>query len=146
MTLAKALGGGLPIGALVTTPELAEVLEPGDHGSTFAGGPVAAAAAHAVLDVVDDPDLLARVDELGVRLREGLAAVPRVREVRGRGLMAGVDVDADAPALVRRGLAEQRIVLNATGPATLRFLPPLNIAEDDLDEALRRVNELLSTT
>ena len=83
MTVAKALGGGLPIGALITGPRLADVLAPGDHGSTFAGGPVVAAAAHAALDVLDDPALLARVRELGERLQERLRELPGVLDVRG---------------------------------------------------------------
>jgi len=143
MTLAKPLGAGLPIGALVTSPELADVLQPGDHGSTFAGGPVAAAAALAVLDVIDDPALLERVLELGIRMAEGLAGLPGVREVRGRGLMLAIEI-GDAPALVRRALLEQRLVLNATGPTTIRFLPPLVVSEAEVDEALRRVRALLS--
>ena len=93
MTSAKALGGGMPIGACVTTPEAGEVLEPGDHGSTFAAGPVASAAALAVLEIVDDPALLRSVRELGAQLREGLLAHDGVREVRGRGLMAGVGLE-----------------------------------------------------
>ena len=76
MTVAKALGGGLPIGALITGERLADVLAPGDHGSTFAGGPVVAAAAHAALDVLDDPALLARVRELGERLPRRCASCP----------------------------------------------------------------------
>jgi acetylornithine/N-succinyldiaminopimelate aminotransferase len=105
MTVAKALGGGMPIGALITGPRLADVFEPGDHGSTFAGGPVVAAAGLAVLDVVDDDVLLARVGELGERLAAGLAELPGVREVRGRGLMRAIEVDG-APELVRRALLE----------------------------------------
>ena len=141
MTLAKALGGGLPIGALVTNPRLADVLAPGDHGSTFAGGPVAASAALATLDVIDDPGRLARVVELGQRLADGLAALPGVREVRGRGLMLAVEV-ADAPALARRALLEQRLVVNATGPTTVRLLPPLVVSEAEIDDALRRLAAL----
>ena len=141
MTLAKALGGGFPIGALVTNPRLADVLAPGDHGSTFAGGPVAASAALATLDVIDNPGRLARVVELGQRLADGLAALPGVREVRGRGLMLAVEV-ADAPALVRRALLEQRLVVNATGPTTVRLLPPLVVSEAEIDDALRRLAAL----
>jgi acetylornithine/N-succinyldiaminopimelate aminotransferase len=145
MTSAKALGGGLPIGALICGPRLADVFEPGDHGSTFAGGPVACAAAHAVLDVVEDPALLARVRELGARLAETLARLPGVGEVRGRGLMLACDLDGGgAPELVRRALLEQRLVLNATGPATLRFLPALTIGEAEVDDALARLRALLS--
>jgi predicted acetylornithine/succinylornithine family transaminase len=140
ITLAKSLGGGLPIGALVTGPALADVYQPGDHGSTFAGGPTVAAAANAALDVLDDPALLGRVRELGARLATGLAALPRVGEVRQRGLMIGFDLDGGgAPDLVRRALLEQRLVLNATGPDTVRLLPPLTVSDAECDEALSRI-------
>jgi acetylornithine/N-succinyldiaminopimelate aminotransferase len=144
MTVAKALGGGLPVGAVVTNPELADVLQPGDHGSTFAGGPVVAGAALAVLDLIDDPALLARVRELGRRLAAGLERLPHVQLVRGRGLMLACELDVPAPEVVRRALLEQRIVVNATGPTTLRLLPPLTIGEADADEALARLNAALA--
>ena len=140
VTSAKALANGLPIGAVMCSPRYADVFEPGDHGSTFAGGPIACAAALAVLDVVSDPDLLARVRSHGARLAAGLAALPGVVEVRGRGLMLACDLaGGGAPEVVRRALLEQRLVLNATGPATLRLLPPLTIGEPDVDEALARL-------
>jgi acetylornithine/N-succinyldiaminopimelate aminotransferase len=141
LTSAKALGGGLPIGALVTGPRLADVFQPGDHGSTFAGGPLVAAAANAAFDVLEDPALLARVRELGERLREGLAALPGVTGVRGRGLMVACEV-ADAPGLVRRALLEERLVLNATGPTTVRMLPPLIVSAEEIDDALARIARL----
>jgi acetylornithine/N-succinyldiaminopimelate aminotransferase len=145
LTTAKALGGGMPIGALVTGERLRGVLEPGDHGSTFAGGPVVAAAAHAALGVLEDPALHARVTALGARLAEGAAALPGVTEVRGLGLMIAFDLDGvDAPALVTRALLEERLVVNATGPATVRLLPPLVIDDDDADEALARLGRLLA--
>jgi acetylornithine/succinyldiaminopimelate/putrescine aminotransferase len=145
LTTAKALGGGMPIGALVTGVRLRGVLEPGDHGSTFAGGPVVAAAAHAALGVLEDPALHARVTALGARLAEGAAALPGVTEVRGLGLMIAFDLDGvDAPALVTRALLEERLVVNATGPATVRLLPPLVIDDDDADEALARLGRLLA--
>jgi acetylornithine/N-succinyldiaminopimelate aminotransferase len=143
MTLAKGLGGGMPIGALVIGPALADVFEPGDHGSTFAGGPVAAAAAHAALDVIDDPALLARVRELGERLAESLRELPAVEAVRARGLMVAADVRADAPTIARRALLEQRLIVNATGPRTLRFLPPLVVGALEIDDALARLAALL---
>jgi acetylornithine/N-succinyldiaminopimelate aminotransferase len=142
LTTAKALGGGLPIGALVTGERLADVFQPGDHGSTFAGGPLVAAAANAAFDVLEDAALLASVRELGARLRGGLAALPGVANVRGRGLMVAFDAE-DAPGLVRRALLEQRIVLNATGPATVRLLPPLIVTAEEIDEALARIGRLL---
>jgi predicted acetylornithine/succinylornithine family transaminase len=144
ITVAKGLGGGFPIGALVTSPEVAGVFEPGDHGSTFAGNPLASAAANAALDVLDDPALLAAVRERGEQLREGLAELPGVRAVRGAGLMVAAEVDAPAPELAARALAEQQLVINATGPGTLRFVPPLVITEDEVAEALRRLRVLLS--
>jgi acetylornithine/N-succinyldiaminopimelate aminotransferase len=143
MTLAKGLGGGMPIGALVIGPRLSGVFEPGDHGSTFAGGPVSAAAANAVLDVVDDPGFLAGVHERGERLAEGLKELPGVTEVRARGLMVAADVSADAPGIARRALLEQQLVINATGPATLRLVPPLTVTEAEIDTALQRLYALL---
>jgi acetylornithine/N-succinyldiaminopimelate aminotransferase len=144
MTTAKALGGGLPIGALITGERLSEVLQPGDHGSTFAGGPVVAAAAHAALDVLEDPGLHARVRELGERLAARLEDLPGVQRVRQRGLMVGFDVAGDAPGIVRRALLERRLVCNATGPGTIRFLPPLVIGEAEADEAVDRIAPLLA--
>jgi predicted acetylornithine/succinylornithine family transaminase len=144
MTLAKGLGGGLPIGALVIGPKLQEVLAPGDHGSTFAGGPVVSVAAHAALDVIDDDVFLGAVRERGEHLQEGLRELPNVVSVRGRGLMVAAEVSVDAPDVARRALLEQRLIINATGPATLRFLPPLIVTEAEVDEALKRLRTLLS--
>lgn len=145
MTSAKALGGGLPIGAIIAGPRYANVLQRGDHGSTFAGSPVIAAAALATLDVLEDEALLAHVRRVGERLRDGIAGLPRVTSVRGEGLMVGFDVDgADAPQLVERAITEQRMLINATGPATIRLLPPLIIQDSEIDEALSRLSALLS--
>jgi acetylornithine/N-succinyldiaminopimelate aminotransferase len=147
MTVAKALGGGLPIGALVTGERLADVFAPGDHGSTFAGGPVQCAAGLAVLDVIDDEGLLAAVRELGERLRHALAELPGVVEVRGRGLMLAFELDPDyrpgAADIVVRALREQRLVLNATGPTTVRLLPPLTIGEAEADDAIGRLRAIV---
>jgi acetylornithine/N-succinyldiaminopimelate aminotransferase len=147
LTVAKALGGGLPIGALVTGERLADGFAPGDHGSTFAGGPVQCAAGLAVLDVIDDESLLERVRGLGERLRHALAELPGVVEVRGRGLMLAFELDPDhrpaAADIVVRALREQRLVLNATGPTTVRLLPPLLIDEAQADDAIARLRAVL---
>ena len=140
MTVAKGLGGGLPIGACLTTPEYGAVLQRGDHGSTFAGGPVIAAGAHVVLDVVDDPGFLAAVARKGERLLVGLAALGV--EVRGRGLMVAFACE-QAPDLALRLLLEQRLVVNATGPDTIRLLPPLTVSDDEIDEAVERIGKAL---
>ncbi len=148
ITSAKALGGGLPIGALITGERLADVFQASDHASTFAGGPVAASSALVALEICSDPALLARVRELGERLASGLAALPYVVAVRGRGLMLAIDVDSDpthpldAAELARRALLEQRLVVNATGPATIRLEPPLIVSEAEIDEAVERLGAL----
>jgi acetylornithine/N-succinyldiaminopimelate aminotransferase len=143
ITVAKALGGGLPIGALVTGERLADILKPGDHGSTFAGGPVVAAAALAALEVVDDPALLGRVRDLGERLAGALVELPHVVSVRGRGLMLACELDVPAPAVVRRALIEQRLIVNATGPTTVRLLPALTIGEAEINDAVGRLGTAL---
>jgi acetylornithine/N-succinyldiaminopimelate aminotransferase len=145
MTVAKALGGGLPIGALVTGERLADVFKPGDHASTFGGGPVIASAALAALLVTDDSELLDRVRELGSGLLAALERLPHVISVRGRGLMLACEVDVPAPALVHRALLEQRLIVNATGPTTVRLLPPLTIAQADAEEAVERLGAVLGT-
>ena len=145
MTTAKALGGGLPIGALITGPDLAMTFQAGDHGSTFAGGPLVARAALAALEVTDDPALLARVGVVGERLRSAIAELPGVRATRGRGLMIGFDLaHGGAPDLVLRALAEERLIMNATGPETVRLLPPLTMTDAEADEALTRLGRLLA--
>ncbi len=143
ITVAKALGGGLPIGALVTGPRLADVFQPGDHGSTFAGGPVVAAAALAALDLIDDPRLLESVRERGLTLAAGLQRLPHVLAVRGRGLMLACEIDISAPEVVRRALLQQRLVVNATGPSTVRLLPPLTIGDGEIGDALERLGAAL---
>jgi len=146
LTSAKALGGGLPIGACLAAPQPGEALEPGDHGSTFAGGAVTSAAALAVLDLIDDPALLRQVRELGAVLREGLLAIDGVEEVRGRGLMLGVglgeDVDAAAIGvdLLRHGL-----IVNVPEPGTLRLLPPLTVDSAQIERAVGLIAESLLT-
>ena len=144
MTAAKALGGGLPVGACVTSAELDDVFEPGDHGSTFAGAPVAAAAGLAALEVVDDPDLLRSVRELGRRFSEELADLDGIESVRGRGLMVGATVadGVDAARVVAAAL-DGGLVINTTGPGSLRFLPPLVVTASDTDEAVSIVDSAL---
>jgi predicted acetylornithine/succinylornithine family transaminase len=142
LTTAKALGGGLPVGACVATPEAGSVLEPGDHGSTFAGGAMVAAAALAVLDLVSEPGLLAEVREKGEALREGLLALDGVVEVRGRGLMLGVGLaDEVDSAEVCAGLLGRGLIVNAPEPGTLRLLPPLTVDSAQIERAVGLIGE-----
>jgi acetylornithine/succinyldiaminopimelate/putrescine aminotransferase len=146
ITSAKALGGGLPIGALITGERLADVFELGDHGSTFAGGPVVASAALVALDICSDPELLERVRELGAQLMARLESLPYAAAVRGRGLMVALDIEpgdnGGAPELARRALLEERLVVNATGPATIRLEPPLIVTAEQIDDAVNRLGSL----
>jgi acetylornithine/N-succinyldiaminopimelate aminotransferase len=136
MTVAKGLGGGLPVGACVTSAGLGDVLRQGDHGSTFAGGPVIAAAANTVVDIVGDKAFLRDVAAKGDRLARGLRGAGL--DVRGLGLMLAFACP-DAPELARRLLLEQHLVTHATGPDTIRLLPPLTVSEEEIDEAVRRI-------
>jgi acetylornithine/succinyldiaminopimelate/putrescine aminotransferase len=140
MTVAKGLGGGLPVGACVTSPDAADVLGPGDHGSTFAGGPVIGAAANTVLDVITADGFLDTVRERGDRLAAGLRGIGL--DPRGLGLMVGFDLPG-APDVARRLLLERRLVVHATGPETIRMLPPLTVTEQEIDDAVRRLGEEL---
>jgi len=144
LTSAKALGGGLPIGALVTGPRLADVLQPGDHGSTFAGGPLICSAALAALEICSDAELLQHVRTLGDIFAAGLATLPYATAVRGRGLMLAIDLTpgVSAPELAQRALLEQRLVVNATGPGTIRFEPPLVVTQAEVEGALARLQKL----
>ena len=134
VTLAKGLGNGLPIGALLVRDEVAGAIGPGDHGSTFGGNPVAAAAACAVVEAIDD-ELLAHVVERGAQLEDGMRTLPGVREVRGRGLMLAGVLDRDAAGVVDACREAGLLVLTA-GADVLRLLPPLVVSEDEIGEAL----------
>ncbi len=145
MTVAKALGGGVAIGACIGTPDAGGVLEPGDHGSTFAAGPVAAQAGLAVLDLVDRPETLRRVRDLGDHLSRGLAALDGVSGIRGRGLMIGVGLEPGIDAGdVSAGLLDDGLVVNAPRPDTLRLLPPFVLTVEQADLAIGKVASALS--
>jgi acetylornithine/N-succinyldiaminopimelate aminotransferase len=144
LTSAKALGGGMPIGACVASPEAGEVLEPGDHGSTFAGGLLASAAALAVLEIVDDAALLRCVREQGAKLRDALLALDGVEAVRGRGLMLGVGLgDGVDAAAIGADLLERGLIVNVPEPRTLRLLPPLTVDSDQIEQAVATISAAL---
>jgi len=142
MCLAKALAGGLPMGACLALPEVASSFVPGDHASTFGGGPVQSAAALATLDVIESDGLVYRALVTGRRLMSDLADMWPGAEVRGRGLLVAVEFSSDvATEIVERALGAG-LVLNATSPNTLRFAPPLVITNEQLDDALAILEEV----
>jgi acetylornithine aminotransferase len=143
VALAKGLGAGMPIGAVAARGVAAQVLEPGDHGSTFGGSPLAVAAANATLDELAATGAGQRVAEVGAYLQERLKGLPLVNEVRGRGLMVGAELSAPvAEAVVANGLAAG-LVLNNIGHHILRFLPPLVCTRADVDVLTERLEKIL---
>ncbi len=141
VTLAKGLGNGLPIAALLVRDGAAEAIGAGDHGSTFGGNPVAAAAACAVVEAID-AELLEQVAGKGRRLTDGLRALPGVREVRGRGLMLAAVLDRDAGPVVDAARGAGLLVLTA-GTDVLRLLPPLVVSNEEIAQALAILGEAL---
>ena len=141
ITLAKALGGGLPIGAMLAAGAAAEAFQKGDHGSTFAGGPLICAAALATIQVIKDEKLVQRSEEMGAYLKSRLAKLAP-REIRGLGLMVGLDLDTDCKALVEKAL-QKGVLLNSTGEHTLRFIPPLVVGTEEIDKVVSVIGESL---
>ena len=142
VTLAKALANGLPIGALLVADGAPDGLEPGDHGSTFGGNAVVCAAAAAVVETVDEA-LLASVRDQGAALAAGLAALPAVVEVRGRGLMLGAELDRPAGPVVAAAL-EAGLLVGSAGETVLRLTPPLTITGDEVAAGLSLLEEVLT--
>jgi acetylornithine aminotransferase len=136
VTVAKGLGGGFPIGACIGVGTAGELLQPGNHGTTFGGNPVACAAALAVIRTIEDDDLLEHVTVLGQKLRDGLAADPRVTEVRGEGLLIGLDLTEDKAAEVVAAAQEAGFIVNMTTPKRIRLAPPLVLTDDDANAFL----------
>jgi acetylornithine/N-succinyldiaminopimelate aminotransferase len=146
VTLAKPLAGGLPMGAILLAEHVAHTIKPGDHATTFGGGPLVAAAARYVFDRVSDPTLLDSVRDngewLGARLGEIARASGRARGVRGQGYMWGVDVVEPAAAVVQRGWDAGILTLTA-GEHTLRLLPPLVMTREQLQAGLELIEQVL---
>lgn len=140
LTLAKGLGGGVPIGAMLAREGVAASFGPGAHGSTFGGNPLSCTAALTVLDEIENTALLDNVRSRSAQLRSGLTAMtarfPAMRDIRGQGLLIGVSLDADVAPLIAAARAAGLLVL-AAGPQVLRLLPPLNVSEAEVDEALQ---------
>jgi acetylornithine/N-succinyldiaminopimelate aminotransferase len=147
MTLAKALGNGLPIGAMLATDDAASAFTPGSHASTFGGTPLVTAVALRVLQTISQPEFLRQVREMGAYLRDRLEGLrsryPMIQEIRGRGLILGMQLAVPGQAVVQRCL-EKGLVINCTQDTVLRFVPPLVIDRSDVDLCIRILSEVLT--
>jgi acetylornithine aminotransferase len=148
ITLAKGLANGFPIGACLASGAAADVFTPGKHGSTFGGNPLACVAALATLAVIEEEGLAARAAKLGNVIREGIAAklagVAGVKDIRGKGLMIGIELDRPCSDLVERGL-EAGLLINVTADTVVRLLPPLNMKDAEVQLLIERVSSIIGT-
>ncbi len=145
MTLAKPLANGLPIGAIVCSEKVAQVMAPGDHGSTFAAGPLVCRAAEVTFDIINTPDFLANVTEIGDYLKAELSAIdsPHIKQVRGIGLLLGIEMDVEVGPLVAAARDHGLLVISA-GPNVLRLAPALTITKEHADEALAVLKQVIA--
>jgi acetylornithine/N-succinyldiaminopimelate aminotransferase len=145
VTLAKGLGGGLPIGATIAFGPAADLLTPGQHGTTFGGNPVVAAAALAVLDTIESDGLLERAKAVGERLRDGIEAIghPLVERVRGAGLLIGIVLTEPLAPQVQQAAQDAGLLVNAAVPGTVRLAPPLVLGDDEAEALLQALPGVL---
>ena len=143
MTVAKALGNGVPIGAFLASGKAATAMVPGDHGTTYGGNPLVTAAASKVLDLFEERKITDHVREIGAYLWEALESVkeafPQIKDHRGKGLMQGLEFDAPVAPVVKAALISRKLVLISAGSNIIRFVPPLVIEKRDVDEMARRL-------
>jgi len=148
MTVAKALGNGVPIGAFLSQGKANTAMQPGDHGTTYGGNPFVCAAADAVLTIFEKDHILDNVKEMGEYVKQGLLKLkeicPHIKDVRGRGLMLGVEFDVPVSPIIAKALAEEHIVLINAGEKILRIIPPLVITKADADLAMKKLESCLS--
>jgi len=148
MTLAKPLAGGLPIGAVLMTQAVADVMQPGDHGSTFAGGPLVCAAAQYTFDTIKQPAFLKRVTDRGQQLvlglRVALANMPHVKEVRGAGLLVGIQLDTSASPVVDACRERGLLIITAGKGDIIRLVPPLTVSAAEVDQAIGILKEAIA--
>jgi acetylornithine/succinyldiaminopimelate/putrescine aminotransferase len=142
--MAKALGNGVPIGACWARSDVADAFKPGDHATTFGGQPLAASAARAVLQVMQDEDVPTRAAKAGERLTNALGDVAGVTAVRGLGLLLAVGVEPGTAKDVADALLDEGLVVNAVSPDALRLAPSLLVSDDEIDEAVELIRKVLA--
>ena len=134
ITLAKGLGGGLPLGAMIALGKAADLFQPGDHGSTFGGNPVTTAAGLAVIKFIEAQEILSKVEKQGAHLMQELALIPGVKEVRGAGLLLGIELDSIKAAVVADAMRDAGVLVNAANPTTIRIAPALIVSDAQINK------------
>lgn len=142
VSMAKGLGGGMPIGAICTTDQVASAFNPGAHGTTFGGSPVCCAAAYAQVKEILDNELARNAKTVGDYFMKRLADLPHVKEIRGKGLLVGVEFDFNGAADIKHGCIDRRLLVTAIGATIIRMIPPLTASREDCDKAF----EILSAS
>jgi acetylornithine aminotransferase len=141
ITLAKGLGGGLPLGAMIALGNAAELFQPGDHGSTFGGNPIATAAGLAVIEIIEKKELLSRVSSVGVELMADLALIEGVKSVRGAGLLIGIEFAEPVAKQVAKRCEENGVLVNGNSDRVIRIAPPLIISDREIAKFLKIFTE-----
>jgi acetylornithine/N-succinyldiaminopimelate aminotransferase len=134
ITLAKGLGGGLPLGAMIALGKAAELFQPGDHGSTFGGNPVTTAAGLAAIDFIESKKILGKVEKQGAHLMQELALTPGVKEVRGAGLLLGIELESQNATVVSEAMREAGVLVNAANERTIRIAPALIVTDIQINK------------
>ncbi len=144
ITLAKGLGGGLPLGAMIALGKAAELFQPGDHGSTFGGNPVTTAAGLAAIDFIDSKKILSKVEKQGAHLMQELAVIPGVAEVRGAGLLLGIELSNLKSADIANALRAEGVLVNAANPKTIRIAPALIVTDAQIKKFIAIFKKVMS--
>ncbi len=144
ITLAKGLGGGLPLGAMIALGKAAELFQPGDHGSTFGGNPVTTAAGLAAIKFIETTGVLAKVEKQGAHLMQELAVIPGVAEVRGAGLLLGIELSNHKAAGIANSLREQGVLVNAANATTIRIAPALIVTDAQIKKFIAIFKKVMS--
>jgi len=143
VTLAKGIGGGLPLGATIAYGRAAQLLQPGDHGTTFGGNPIACAAANAVLDVIESKNLMQSAKVFEKKIKKSLSGTPGISEVRGRGLLLGIELSAPIAKKVAAAMLEAGIVVNAANDQTIRIAPPLIVTLPQIEKFITTFKKIM---
>lgn len=144
ITLAKGLGGGLPLGAMIALGKAADLFQPGDHGSTFGGNPVTTAAALAAIKFIEIQKILQKVEKQGAYLMQELAVIPGVAEVRGAGLLLGIELETMKAADIAKALQDQGVLVNAANPTTIRLAPALVVTDAQIKKFVAIFKKVMS--